>query len=538
MRATSDEHGPANRFVCAREFSLAPEIVEESVRCLTQCGPVSVVWWLSVCVAAVFGATASRAADDAIVPVDDWCAIRFDDEPVGYERVTTRPATELERAGRELAAVHRHRETRLNLKRFGTDLSVTASLETTETIDGRLLSFSLSRTDASGATIERSGLRDAESGAFVIEEKVQATRRRYSLSAPLHVWSPIMSGWVGEPLLANAARSTRPVLFPETAAVADVVLEGGRTRTVNLSGNLRVKLLSASFHPSSDPAQRTAVFVDDAGKVVVQENTVLGGTLRLERTTAEEALTSAAGKSLDLDTIAVIPIDRALNIPAAGGSHVLELRAEGPLRIDIPEGTFQRVERTSDSSVKITLLPMERKRGTSRFLSARREPLAGTRWMPTHDPRVQQLALAGAVGEVDSMQLCLRLERYLHSKMRHSPFSTATIPADQVAQSLRGDCTEHAVLLAALIRVHGIPSRVVSGLVAADHGAGFVGHMWVEAKVGDDWIPFDSTLKSTDFSVPHIRLADSEMPDDMSSSVTLFVPVLDLTGRTTIHVRN
>ena len=37
--------------------------------------------------------------------------------------------------------------------------------------------------------------------------------------------------------------------------------------------------------------------------------------------------------------------------------------------------------------------------------------------------------------------------------------------AAEVARSREGDCTEHAVLLAALARARGIPARVAMGLV-------------------------------------------------------------------------
>lgn len=51
-----------------------------------------------------------------------------------------------------------------------------------------------------------------------------------------------------------------------------------------------------------------------------------------------------------------------------------------------------------------------------------------------------------------------------------------------------GDCGEHAVLLAALLRASGIPARVVLGLVYMESLKGFYGHAWVMAFDGSDWI--------------------------------------------------
>jgi hypothetical protein len=51
-----------------------------------------------------------------------------------------------------------------------------------------------------------------------------------------------------------------------------------------------------------------------------------------------------------------------------------------------------------------------------------------------------------------------------------------------------GDCGEHAVLLAALLRASGIPARVVMGLVYMEPLKGYYGHAWVMAFDGSDWI--------------------------------------------------
>lgn len=51
-----------------------------------------------------------------------------------------------------------------------------------------------------------------------------------------------------------------------------------------------------------------------------------------------------------------------------------------------------------------------------------------------------------------------------------------------------GDCGEHAVLLAALLRASGIPARVVLGLVYMESLKGYYGHAWVMAYNGNEWI--------------------------------------------------
>jgi transglutaminase-like putative cysteine protease len=56
-----------------------------------------------------------------------------------------------------------------------------------------------------------------------------------------------------------------------------------------------------------------------------------------------------------------------------------------------------------------------------------------------------------------------------------------------------GDCGEHAVLMAALLRAAGIPARVVYGLVYVESRRGYCYHAWVMAWAGS-WIWADPAL--------------------------------------------
>lgn len=69
-------------------------------------------------------------------------------------------------------------------------------------------------------------------------------------------------------------------------------------------------------------------------------------------------------------------------------------------------------------------------------------------------------------------------------------------PASLTARSLRGDCTEHAVLTVALARSMGIPARVVVGMVIVPPGTQYaaLGHAWAEVRDGDHWTIADAAL--------------------------------------------
>lgn len=72
--------------------------------------------------------------------------------------------------------------------------------------------------------------------------------------------------------------------------------------------------------------------------------------------------------------------------------------------------------------------------------------------------------------------------------------------ASVVAAQRSGDCTEYAVLTAALARAKGIPSRVVLGTVIfeLDNHLNAVGHAWVEVWFQDQWHTLDAALYQMD----------------------------------------
>ena len=84
----------------------------------------------------------------------------------------------------------------------------------------------------------------------------------------------------------------------------------------------------------------------------------------------------------------------------------------------------------------------------------------------------------------------------------------------------RGDCTEAAVLLAALGRAAGIPTRVVSGVSYSRqsyHGVSnaFIPHSWVVAYVDGRWRSFDLALR--EFDSAHIALTIGDGDPDVGA---------------------
>ena len=103
-----------------------------------------------------------------------------------------------------------------------------------------------------------------------------------------------------------------------------------------------------------------------------------------------------------------------------------------------------------------------------------------------------------------------------------------------------GDCTEAAVLLAALGRAARIPTRVVSGLVYsrdAYHGIGnvFMPHSWVLAYVDGEWKSFDAALDR--FDSTHIALVVGDGDARSIEAANQLASLLEWQGMTEVRVR-
>ena len=164
------------------------------------------------------------------------------------------------------------------------------------------------------------------------------------------------------------------------------------------------------------------------------------------------------------------------------------------------------------------------------------------------------------------LELVYALRDLTHSHISSKHLSTAYASASETARTGSGDCTEHAVLLAALVKARGLPARVCHGLVyveqggsaisgreadmvdddsdelgekvvkanvdasgaatdeaaaaaaaaAAAHESGLTGqfgwHMWSQAMVNGRWIDLDATLH-VPYSVGHVLVGTSSMSD-------------------------
>lgn len=127
------------------------------------------------------------------------------------------------------------------------------------------------------------------------------------------------------------------------------------------------------------------------------------------------------------------------------------------------------------------------------------------------DPGVVRIAQSSAIHESDQFRIAVALERRVHEHITQFDYSQAFLTAAETAAGGRGDCSEVAVLLAAVLRARGIPAQVTVGLVYVDDQAALGYHMWTEAWLNDRWVPFDSVFPQGGCAADRIKVASTNL---------------------------
>jgi hypothetical protein len=257
------------------------------------------------------------------------------------------------------------------------------------------------------------------------------------------------------------------------------------------------------------------------------------------RTTKEDALKPAEGGQFDLLVASTVPLKGKLPHPTQTKrvvykAHVTSGKIDGLFANCLSQRVKNIDERTSALTILAVRpgdppppLDLDPAQPTA-------EDLGPNNLIQSDDAKVTELAASIAPDEKDAWKLACALEKYVDRTIQLKNFSQAFATAAEVARTLEGDCTEHAVLLAALCRARKIPARVAFGIVYYPPQQGFAYHMWNEVWIADRWVPMDATLGLSGIGGDHIKLADSNLAG--ASAYSAMLPVIQVFGRLELEV--
>jgi hypothetical protein len=487
-----------------------------------------------VCLAAGCGdRVADRVADQPAPPADrdTWDVYTLQGNRAGYGHTTVRRVQHDGREALRIASLQR-----LAIQRFGQTARQEIAFESLETPEGRLIEFecAVSQGAAPAKTVGR-----VRGERLELETTVAGRTERKTLPWTADCGGPyaVESSLLQQPLKPGQRRTVRPLQPPLFEAVP-VELAAADYEPVELDGRSVELLRVASRMKFADGTTiGSTVWCDRTGDVLRNRIDKLG--MEVRRATQAEALSETAAANLDLGWDIAVKVAHA--IPNAHQTRSVRYRvglADGNPATLLAAGASQRVKSLGPTMAEVTVYAIRpgRKDGNAEApadppTDADRQPNS---IVQSDDPAVVKLAAEAAGDEKDPWRTAVKLEGFVKRLIKSKNFTLALATAAEVARQPEGDCTEHAVLLAALARARGLPARAAMGLVYLADGQQFAYHMWTEIYCEGRWIPLDGTLGQGGIGAAHLKLRHSSLAG--SAAYTAMLPVLEIAGKLTIEV--
>lgn len=342
---------------------------------------------------------------------------------------------------------------------------------------------------------------------------------------------------VKQPLVPGEKRTIRHFITPanqigETRYNAtdfeEVALPEGSERLL--------KVESQTAFPTG--TQESTVWCDDSGKIRKQQFAAV--RIEMLETSPEVALRKPEGKLYDLNLATIVKVGQDL----AAAQEARRFVFKAKLKESAAEGLFvndqsQQVEVLNEHEARITILrmrPHDPKELPGEPQSPSDADRASGPMIQSDDSAVQAFAASIAKGESDPWKVAVAAESAVRTWIDKQDYSQAFASASEVLQSRQGDCTEHAVLLAAVCRARGIPARVAAGLVYVPASQGFAYHMWNEVWMDDRWVPLDATRPTGGVGVDHIKLVVTNLNE--TDHMAAMLPVVKVIGQLEIEVES
>lgn len=428
----------------------------------------------------------------------------------------------------------------MTIRRGTTEITVSMASEFIETADGRPVEMTATANMGADPTEDRYVFAD---DAVTWTSSQQGQQVSKTLPLPEGRWLPPAAAarYTAKRLEAGAQEITVRSIDPLNGLDPVVTTRSDFSETTTEVLGRSVAALKCSSRSSLYPDSVGTEFIDSSGHLLRSELNL--GAMTITVIAADEAIARADLDPPELMESLFVKPDRAINAPyrKKSGTYLVsvtsgtlpEIPSTGSQTVEVIDGQTARVHRTI-SRKSTPAIDVDRKLHT-----------APSAMLDCEDPRVIELTRAALLGAPDNPAARAELaRRFVHKHIRTKDLSVGFASAGETARTREGDCTEHGVLLAAMLRADGIPSRVVSGLIYADRFAGgrdiFGYHMWTQALLPasdgtESWVDLDATLPaSTPITATHIALGVHTL--EGSSRANALVELAPVMGRLAITV--
>jgi len=459
----------------------------------------NVVMKLSVLTLCILAATGFCAATTEV----DYYAILMEGKKIGHV---------VQRRQIENDVVTTVAETTMTMARGDAAITVTMLEKSIETIRGKPIAFEVVQ-NISGISQKTTGRVIAGGKAQVLIEAMGMKQQKtipFPEGALLAEGMRLLERQKG---LKEGTTYQARVFSPALLTVVNAEVRVGPRRETDLFGRV-VSLTEVTTTMKIPTGTMTSTtYLDDDFRVLKMITPTMG--MNIESIACDKEFALSSDDVVDfLDRMLLAsPVELKDIKSLTSATYVLVPVKNGKPKI--PSGDNQTVTTSPDGRIIVEVKPARPAAKVKFPYKGNRqellEALKPTQYLQSDDERIIRLARDAVGDSTDAAEAAARIESFVAGYITEKDLSVGYATAAEVAVSRRGDCTEHAVLTAAMCRAVGIPARVVFGLVYVREFLGrrnvFGGHAWTEASIGGRWIGLDATRAPRGYDVGHLILA-------------------------------
>ncbi len=394
--------------------------------------------------------------------------------------------------------------TQQEFKRFDVNVKITQQIQFVEDNEGNPLSFSL-KEESLGETKIVEG-RFKSSDLLLLTTKINGLEKQSTLQIDKQILFP----YAIQNLYKNTTRDkfVYSTIEPSEGRIINITAEKyGEERLQEFSQDKFFNKYKLTFDML--PNIEDFEWRDQEGKPVKEVSSVFG----IEQIATTKDQISKPNGQADIFIQNLIPIDQTLPKPwlLDNASYKIKFKDKPTNDLFISDNR-QRILQVQDNSV---YLKIKSQKPPKRYYiyplnsSGFQKYLLPGIYINSNDKAIKREALKISNNYSNAYDLVKAMEKWTYDNITRKTLRVAFANAAQVMQQREGDCTEHSLLLASLLRAAGIPSKIVIGLVYSEKPEKAFGyHMWVKAYIGE-WINLDPSFPDKNFNPTHIALAES-----------------------------
>jgi len=458
---------------------------------------------------------------------DEWAEIHLGGGKVGYMHSTMR---------REGNRIITRMVTVMKMGRVDSPVQIRTDQLTTETVSGTPIEFS---SEMHAATMKTTTRGEVKQGRVHITTSQFGMEQQQQFDFPtgaLMTW-----GLYRETLVRGFTPGTEytldvyaPEMRMDEAVQADTII-GDWESFKHGDRTLRGQLMTVTMSSVIGEVTVTS-WVDKHGRPLKAIMPAAGlGNITIFSTDQQTALSNFVPPEIFMRTTIKAPrkIDRH-----ATDQIVYRLRKKNPdvVLTGLPVTGMQKIAREKNDSVELVVSRQSHKhhRRNTRGLPNHelREFLESNLMINTDDPKLIELAKKAGGHEKNPYKLGDKLRRFVTEYINDKNLNVGFATASEVARTREGDCSEHGVLLAALGRLNGLPSRVVVGVAYVPlfgNASDIFGyHLWTQFYIDGEWVDFDAALRESECSPARIAFATSSLRNTGLADLSL--PLLSIIG--------